>query len=59
MKKRAFVLVPLLEITPDLVLPDGQSARQALELISYRQEGDRIWQDEPGAGSRNREIPSC
>jgi 2-amino-4-hydroxy-6-hydroxymethyldihydropteridine diphosphokinase len=31
--ERAFVLVPLAEIAPDLLLPDGRSAQQAAEEV--------------------------
>lgn len=44
MLERAFVLVPLLEIAPDLILPDGSSARSALEKIEYSFEDGRITQ---------------
>ena len=44
-KQRAFVLVPLKEIAPDFVFPDGTTIDQALESIEYRQEGNKIWQD--------------
>lgn len=33
LQERAFVLVPLAEIAPDLRLPDGRSARQAAEEV--------------------------
>ncbi len=33
MMERAFVLVPLAEIAPDLVLPGGITAREAAEKI--------------------------
>ncbi|MFW6323944.1 MAG: 2-amino-4-hydroxy-6-hydroxymethyldihydropteridine diphosphokinase [Desulfovibrionales bacterium] len=48
MRKRAFVLVPLLEISPDLVLPDGQTVNDALKQIRYTRVEERIWQDDPG-----------
>lgn len=34
MKNRAFMLVPLLEIAPDSVFPDGQSVAAVLETLS-------------------------
>lgn len=45
MLERAFVLVPLLEIAPELELPDGTRAKDALARLRYRQEGMRIFQD--------------
>lgn len=44
MEERAFVLVPLLEIAPDLVMPDGRTVRSLLEKLSYRLEGSAIFQ---------------
>ena len=44
MAERAFVLVPLLEIAPDLVLPDGKDVRSLLEKLPYRLEGSSIFQ---------------
>ncbi|MGE4292288.1 MAG: 2-amino-4-hydroxy-6-hydroxymethyldihydropteridine diphosphokinase [Desulfovibrio sp.] len=44
MRERAFVLVPLLEIAPDLVLPDGTSAQDALDKLEYQLEDGRITQ---------------
>ena len=45
-KNRAFVLVPLKEIEPDYVFPDGTTIDQAIKAIDYRQEGLKIWQNE-------------
>ena len=44
-KERAFVLIPLKEIDPEFVFPDGTTIDQALESIEYRIEGNKIWQD--------------
>ncbi|WP_291323041.1 2-amino-4-hydroxy-6-hydroxymethyldihydropteridine diphosphokinase [Desulfonatronospira sp.] len=44
LKSRAFVLVPLQEICPDLVLPDGSRIGILLEKIGFRLEGNKIFQ---------------
>lgn len=44
MEERAFVLVPLLEIAPELVMPDGRSVKSLLEKLAYRLEGSAIFQ---------------
>jgi 2-amino-4-hydroxy-6-hydroxymethyldihydropteridine diphosphokinase len=44
MRERAFVLVPLREIRPDLVFPDGQGIDAALAEITFVSEGQRIFQ---------------
>jgi len=44
-KERAFVLVPLKEIEPDFVFPDGTHIDDALAAIEYRMEGNKIWQN--------------
>ncbi|HJD98378.1 2-amino-4-hydroxy-6-hydroxymethyldihydropteridine diphosphokinase [Mailhella massiliensis] len=44
MAERAFVLVPLLEIAPDLALPDGTEVKSLLEKLHYRLEGSSIFQ---------------
>jgi 2-amino-4-hydroxy-6-hydroxymethyldihydropteridine diphosphokinase len=44
MTERAFVLVPLLEISPDTVLPGGTSLRACLENLDYHVTGDVIYQ---------------
>lgn len=48
MARRAFVLVPLLQIAPELCLPDAQGAEQSLEsllkILPYSLEGDKIIQ---------------
>ena len=42
--ERAFVLVPLRDLCPDLVLPNGQRLTDALAALSYAVEGQRIYQ---------------
>ena len=44
MLERAFVLVPLAEIAPDLQLPQGMSAGRALASLQYTQRGGTIFQ---------------
>lgn len=44
MTERAFVLVPLVELEPDLVLPDGQKAAEILDKLDYRLEDSAIFQ---------------
>ncbi len=44
MAERAFVLVPLLEIAPDIVLPDGRRASDLLARLDCRVEGTTIFQ---------------
>lgn len=44
MKGRAFVLVPLAEIAPDLVLPDGTTVESALSALDYGLDGHLIYQ---------------
>ena len=44
MEQRAFVLVPLLEIAPDLTMPDGREVRALLEKLDYRLEGSAVFQ---------------
>lgn len=51
MLRRAFVLVPLAEIAPDLALPRGPRVVEALSRLPYRQCGRVIYQTE--------EIRSC
>ena len=42
MMERGFVLDPLAEIVPDLVLPDGQTAREAAREMRNEDRGTRI-----------------
>ena len=44
MFERAFVLVPLQNIAPELVLPDGRSLQRCLAALSYRLQADCIYQ---------------
>ena len=52
MLERAFVLIPLAEIAPDLSLPQGMSVAEALGRLPYRRQGGVIYQGgkdgEPG-----------
>ncbi|MGE4553675.1 MAG: 2-amino-4-hydroxy-6-hydroxymethyldihydropteridine diphosphokinase [Desulfovibrionaceae bacterium] len=43
--QRAFMLVPLKELAPALVFPDGRTIDEVLAGVQYRQEGLKIWQD--------------
>ena len=42
--ERAFVLVPLREIAPDLMLPSGQRVKDLARALPHCVEGDRIFQ---------------
>ncbi|MCH5276213.1 MAG: 2-amino-4-hydroxy-6-hydroxymethyldihydropteridine diphosphokinase [Desulfovibrionaceae bacterium] len=42
--ERAFVLVPLREIAPDLMLPSGQCVQDLARAVPHRVQGDRIFQ---------------
>jgi 2-amino-4-hydroxy-6-hydroxymethyldihydropteridine diphosphokinase len=44
MFERAFVLVPLQNIAPELVFPDGRSLQGCLAALSYRLQADCIYQ---------------
>lgn len=44
-KERAFVLVPLKELDPDYVFPDGTTIDEALASIEYKQDGFKLWQN--------------
>jgi 2-amino-4-hydroxy-6-hydroxymethyldihydropteridine diphosphokinase len=45
LRERAFMLVPLQEIAPGLILPGGGTPADALKSLKYRVDGNRIWQD--------------
>mgnify|MGYP003623334398 CR=1 FL=1 len=44
MLERAFVLLPLAEIAPDLRLPSGSTVKEALCEVNFKLEGNRIFQ---------------
>ncbi len=44
MAERAFVLIPLLELDPLLKMPDGTPLSDLLGALTYRQEGNKIYQ---------------
>jgi 2-amino-4-hydroxy-6-hydroxymethyldihydropteridine diphosphokinase len=44
MFERAFVLVPLRDIAPELVFPDGRSLQNCLAALSYRLQAGCIYQ---------------
>lgn len=44
LKSRAFVLIPLLEICPDISLPDGTKVQQLLTDLDYELDGNKIFQ---------------
>lgn len=44
MHLRAFVLAPLHEIAPKLVMPDGQSLETLMAALNYVIKGDKIYQ---------------
>ncbi len=44
MLERAFVLVPLAELAPEMVLPNGKTAQESLAGVNARLEGDKIYQ---------------
>jgi 2-amino-4-hydroxy-6-hydroxymethyldihydropteridine diphosphokinase len=44
MRQRAFVLVPLYDIAPGLVFPDGEGLGVALRKIPFKIEGNSIFQ---------------
>jgi 2-amino-4-hydroxy-6-hydroxymethyldihydropteridine diphosphokinase len=48
LKQRAFVLIPLLEIEPALIIPDGTRLSHALDAISCTVKDGVIWQADCG-----------
>ena len=44
MVDRAFVLVPLQEIAPDLEFPDGRGLEEVLDQLDFKVNADQIWQ---------------
>lgn len=44
MKKRAFVLVPMMDICPEYIFPDGESLKKTICGLSYKLEGKKIYQ---------------
>jgi 2-amino-4-hydroxy-6-hydroxymethyldihydropteridine diphosphokinase len=44
MHRRAFVLVPLAELCPGMLLPGGKRVEEYLERIEFTVSEDRIWQ---------------
>lgn len=44
MTERAFVLVPLHEIAPQLQFPDGRELTEVLGKLEYKVDADQIWQ---------------
>lgn len=44
MTERAFVLIPLLELDPDILLPDGRRCAEFLVQVAYRLVDERIFQ---------------
>lgn len=45
MRERAFVLLPLADIAPDLVFPDGVPLAQTVAALDFKREGETIWQE--------------
>ncbi|WP_415717590.1 2-amino-4-hydroxy-6-hydroxymethyldihydropteridine diphosphokinase [Maridesulfovibrio sp.] len=43
--ERAFVLIPMADIDPAAMFPDGTTVAEALKKIDYRLEGNKIYQD--------------
>lgn len=45
--ERAFVLVPLMEIEPNMVIA-GRTLQELLQSLKWRREGNKIFQESPG-----------
>ncbi len=44
MQDRTFVLIPLLELAPDIIFPDGKKGRACLEKLNFNLKNNHIWQ---------------
>lgn len=44
MRDRAFVLVPLFEISPEIVFPDGEALSETLKRLRFELDGQKIYQ---------------
>ncbi len=54
MRDRAFVLVPLAEVNPDFVFPDGEGISRALAKISFKIRGNVIHQPDTESSHNQR-----
>lgn len=57
MWERAFVLVPLAELAPNLLGPDGQSVAQIAAAFDLREEGVQLYQPSPAELDLDRPFP--
>ncbi len=48
MKNRAFVLVPMMEICPEYIFPDGKSLKMVIDKVEFKLEKNRIYQHSRG-----------
>ena len=46
MKKRAFVVVPMMDICPEYIFPNGESLRNVSDKLEFRLEQNRIYQNQ-------------
>jgi 2-amino-4-hydroxy-6-hydroxymethyldihydropteridine diphosphokinase len=53
---RRFVLVPLLELDPDLALPDGTQLTDALDALGPGQRATKVGPPPPDAGGNGRDL---